>query len=119
MVCDHKIEIPVQYLSTSRTTFKVRSKRGRLAVSGQNAEVGDVKEEKCKKVHAEGYEVPRVTMHMETVDSDEDFEQPPPSQVALALHRVRVHERLMDVLRRERARARSELRRHGTLGAST
>ena len=32
-------------------------------------EVGDVepKERKCKKVHAEGYEVPRVTMHMETV----------------------------------------------------
>ena len=59
MVCYHKIVIPVQYVST---TFQVRSKRGRPAVSGQNAEVGDVEEEKCKKVHAQGYEVPRVTM---------------------------------------------------------
>ena len=110
MVCDHKIEIPVQYVST---TFQVRRKRGRPAVSGQNAEVGDVEEEKRKKVHAEGYEVTRVTMRMETVDSDEDFDQPPPSQVAFALHRVRVQERLMDVLCRERARARSELNRTG------
>ena len=98
MVCDHKIDIPVQYVST---TFQVCRKRGRPAVSGQNAEVGDVEEKKRKKVHAEGYEVPRLTIHMETVDSDEDFEQPPPSQVAFALHRMRVKERLVDVLRRE------------------
>ena len=55
----------MQYVST---TFKVRSKRGRPAVSGlatgQNMEVGDVEEEKRKKVHDEGHEVsevPRVT----------------------------------------------------------
>ena len=36
-------------------------------MSGQNTDVGDVEEEERKKVHAEGYEVPRVTMHMETV----------------------------------------------------
>ena len=35
MVCYHKIEIPMQYVST---TFQVRSKRGRPAVSGQNME---------------------------------------------------------------------------------
>ena len=28
-------------------------------------------------MHGEGYEVPSVTMHMETVDSDQDFEEPP------------------------------------------
>ena len=44
MACyDHKIEIPVQYVSM---TFQVRSQRGRPAVSGKNAEVGDVEEEK-------------------------------------------------------------------------
>ena len=75
MVYNHKIEIPVQYVST---TFQVHRKRGRPAVSGQNVEVGDVEEEKRKKVHNEGDEVPRVTMRMETVDSDEDLEQPPP-----------------------------------------
>ena len=75
MVCNHKIEIPMQYVST---TFQVRCKRGSPAVSGQNMEVGDVEEEKRKMVHDEGYEVPHVTMHMETVDSDEDLEQPPP-----------------------------------------
>ena len=47
-------------------------------MSGQNMEVVDVEEEKRKMVHDEGYEVPHVTMHMETVDSDEDLEQPPP-----------------------------------------
>ena len=116
MVCDHKIEIPVQYVST---TFQVRRKRGRPAVSGQNMEVGDAEEEARKKVHKEGYEVPRVTMRMETVDSDEDFEQPPPSQVAFTLHRVRDEDGLMDVLHRDRGRVRSELRRNGTRGAST
>ena len=34
----------------------------------------------------------RVTMRMETVNPDEDFEQPPALQLAIALHRVRVHE---------------------------
>ena len=81
--------------------------------------VGDVEEEKRKKVHDEGYEVPLVTMRMETVDSDEDFEQPPPSQVAFTLHRVRDEDGLMDVLHRDRGRVRSELRRNGTRGAST
>ena len=28
----------------------------------------------------EGYEVPSVTMRMETMDSDQDFKEPPPSQ---------------------------------------
>ena len=116
MVCDHKIEIPVQYVST---TFQVRSKRGRPAVSGQNMEVGDVEEEARKKVHKEGYEVPSVTMLMETVDSDEDFEQPPPSQVAFTLHCIRDEDGLMVVLHRDRGRVRSELRRNGTRGAST
>ena len=32
-------------------------------------------------MHGEGYEVPSVSMRMETVDSDQDFEEPPPSQV--------------------------------------
>ena len=33
-------------------------------------------------MHGEGYEVPSVTMRMETVDSDQDLEeQPQPSQV--------------------------------------
>ena len=54
----------MQYVSTK---FQVRSKRGRPAVSGKNAEVGDVEEEKCKKVHTEGYEVPRESMHVETM----------------------------------------------------
>ena len=63
MVSDHKIEIPVPFVSP---TFQVRRKRGRPAVSGQNAEVGDVEEEKRKKVHDEGYEVPRLTIRMET-----------------------------------------------------
>ena len=43
--------------------------------------VRNLKEQAHKMVHKEGYEVPRVTMRMrsmETVDSDEDFEQPPP-----------------------------------------
>ena len=62
MVYDHKNEIPVQYVST---TFQVRSKRGRPAELGQNAEVGDVEEEKSKKVLDEGHEVPRVTKRME------------------------------------------------------
>ena len=54
MACyDHKIEIPVQYVSM---TFQVRSQRGRPAVSGKNAEVGDVEEEKRKKVHDAGCE---------------------------------------------------------------
>ena len=84
-------------------------------------EVGDVEEEARKKVHDEGYEVPRVTMRMETVDSDEDFEQPPPSQVAFTLHCVREEDGLMDVLHRARGRGRSdsELHRNGTRGAST
>ena len=60
MVCYLKIEIPVQYVST---TSQVRSSP---AMSGQDAEVGDVEEDKRKKVHAKGYEVPRVTMRMET-----------------------------------------------------
>ena len=52
MVCDHKIELPMQYVST---TFQVCRKRGRPAVSGQDMEVGDVEEEARKKVHNEGY----------------------------------------------------------------
>ena len=56
-------------------------------------------------------------MHMETVDLDEDFEQPPPSQAAFAQHRVRVQDRLMNVLHNERGR--SEQRRNGTREAST
>ena len=83
LVCDHKIEIPC--LQDASTTFQVRRKRGRPAVSGQNAEVGDVEEEKRKKVHDEGGdEVPPVTLRVEPVDSNEDFEQPPPSQAAFA-----------------------------------
>ena len=43
---------------------------------------GDAEEEVRKKVHGEGYEVPSVTIRMETVDSDQDFEETlPPSQV--------------------------------------
>ena len=75
MLCDPQIEIPVQFVLKM---FKLLSKRGRPAMSGQNAEVGDVEEEESKKVHYEGYKVPRVTMCTETVDSDENFEQPPP-----------------------------------------
>ena len=88
-------------------------------MSGKNMEVGDVEEEARKKVLEEVYEVPRVTMRMETVDSDEDFEQAPPSQVAFTLHSVREEDGLMDVLHRERGRVRSELRRNGTRRAST
>ena len=50
---------------------------------GQNAEVGDAEDEKHKKVHAEGYEVPRVTMSIKNVNSDEDFEQPPASRTGV------------------------------------
>ena len=79
MVCDPKIEIPLQYVTT---TFQVRRKRGRPARSGEHGKEGDAEEEARKKVHGEGYEVPSVTMRMETVDSDEDFDEPPPpSQV--------------------------------------
>ena len=53
------------------------------------------------------------------MDSDEDFEQPPPLQVAFTMHRVREEDGLMDVLRRERGRGRSELHRNGTRGAIT
>ena len=38
-----------------------------------------------------------VTIQMETLDSDEDFKQPSPMQVAFALHYIK-----MDVLCRER-----------------
>ena len=61
---------------------KSRRKRGRPARSGEQGKEGDAEEEARKKVHGEGYEVPSVTMRMETVDSDQDFEEPPPpSQV--------------------------------------
>ena len=53
-------------------------------------------EDKRKKVHDEGYEVPRVSMRMENVDSEfqmRDFEQPSPSQLAFAWHHVRVQDR--------------------------
>ena len=77
MVCDCKIEIPMHYVST---TFQVRRKRGHSAV--ENAEVVDAAEEQRTnlKVHyaARGYAVPPVTLRMETVDSDEDFEWLPP-----------------------------------------
>ena len=73
-VCDPKIEIPLQYVTT---TSQVRRKRGRPARSGEQGKEGDAEEEARKKVHGEGYEVPSVTMHMETVDSDQDFEEPP------------------------------------------
>ena len=79
MVCDPKIEIPLQYVTT---TFQVRRKRGRPARSGEHGKEGEAEEEARKKVHDKGYEVPSVTMRMETVDSDEDLEEPPqPSQV--------------------------------------
>ena len=39
---------------------------------------GDLEEEECTKVHYKGYEVPRVTMFMETFDSDDEVKQPPP-----------------------------------------
>ena len=84
MVSDHLIEIPVSNVSP---TFQVRRKRGRPSVSGQNAEVCAVEEEKCKKVHEAGYEVPCLTIRLETMDH-EDFEQAPPSHVAFALHHV-------------------------------
>ena len=60
-----------------------------------------------------------VTIQMETLDSDEDFKQPSPMQVAFALHRVWVKDKLMDVLRRERAKGRKELHGNGTRGANT
>ena len=53
-------------------------------------------------MHDEGNEVPLVTMLMETVESDEDFEHPPTSQVAFTLHRVREDDGLIAVLHRER-----------------
>ena len=46
MVCNHEIEIPVQYVSMM---FQVSSKRGRPTVSGKNTDVGDVEEDKSKK----------------------------------------------------------------------
>ena len=74
MVCDPKIEIPLQYVTA---TFQIRGKRGRPARSGEQGKGGDAEEEARKKVHGKGYEVPSV-VHMETVDSDQDFEEPPP-----------------------------------------
>ena len=56
--------------------------------------------------------MPRVTMHMETVGSYEDFEQPLPLQVAFALQ-----DRLICVLQIERGRCK--LRQNGTREANT
>ena len=85
MVCDAKIEVPLQYLTT---TIQNRRGRGRPSKSGQHADVEKADEEPDKraKVHAEeGYEVPQVTMRMENLDSDEDFVQDQPCQVSFAV----------------------------------
>ena len=85
MVCDAKIEVPLQYLTT---TFQNRRGRGRPSKSGQQADVekADDEPDKRAKVHAEeGYEVPQVTMRMENLDSDEDFVQEQPVQVSFAV----------------------------------
>ena len=35
-------------------------------------------DEACRKVHGKRYEVPRVTMHMECMDSDNNVKEPHP-----------------------------------------
>ena len=83
MVCDPKIEIPLQYVTT---TSQDRRKSGRPPRCGEHVKEGDAEEEERKKVHSEGYEPPRETMRMETVYSDQNVEDPPPSQVEIDLH---------------------------------
>ena len=67
MVCNHEIEIPVQYVSrmfqvsSTHISFIDFSKCERPTVSGKITDVGDVEEDKSKKVHNEGYEVPHTS----------------------------------------------------------
>ena len=47
---------------------------------GRTWEEGNAEKEARKKVYSERYDVPSVSMHMETVDSDQDFKEQQPSR---------------------------------------